>query len=269
MSLMRSHAHLTLLTPLFLISACGGDNAAPDQEITGATAEGEPQEAAEWGYEGPGAPENWGRLSAEYAGCDTGTTQSPINLADATRTDLPDPQFNYQPTPAAIENLGHTLQVNYTPGSTMSVGDARYELAQFHFHTPGEHQLNGREYPAELHLVHQGQDGKLAVVGVFIEEGSANEALSRLWNQLPKAKGQTSQASSVQVNAAELLPSERQHFLYPGSLTTPPCTEGVTWMVMDEPIEMSAEQISALRSIIGTSNRPVQPLGTRELRLDT
>lgn len=268
MTSMRSQAHVALIAPLFLIGACGSDNATPDQQ-PGATGESTALETADWGYEGPGAPQNWGKLSAENATCDTGTTQSPINLASATRTDLPDPQFNYQATPAAIENKGHTLQVNYTPGSTLTVGDARYELAQFHFHTPGEHQLNGKEYPAELHLVHQASDGKLAVVGVFIEEGSANEALSGLWNQLPKNKGQTSQVSSVQVNAANLLPTERQHFLYAGSLTTPPCTEGVTWMVMDEPIEMSAEQIGALRSIIGTSNRPVQPLGSRQLRLDT
>jgi carbonic anhydrase len=117
--------------------------------------------------------------------------------------------------------------------------------------------------------VHQGPNGKLAVVGVFIEEGSSNEALSGIWNQLPEAKGETSQAASAQINAEQLLPGERQYFLYPGSLTTPPCSEGVTWMVMDEPIEMSGEQIAALRSIIGTSNRPVQPLGSRELRVDS
>lgn len=269
MTSMRSQSHVALLAPLFLISACGSENAAPDQQTGEATTESGALQTAEWGYEGPGAPQNWGKLSADNAACDTGTAQSPINLASATPTDLPDPQFNYQPTPAAIENKGHTLQVNYTPGSTLTVGDARYELAQFHFHTPGEHQLDGKEYPAELHLVHQASDGKLAVVGVFIEEGSANEALSGLWGQLPKTKGQTSQASSVQVNAADLLPGQRQHFLYAGSLTTPPCTEGVTWMVMDEPIAMSAEQIAALRSIVGTSNRPVQPLGSRQLRLDT
>ena len=266
---MRSYAYPTLLAPLFLIAACGGDNAASDQQAAGGTSERASQETAEWGYEGAGSAQNWGKLSADYATCETGTTQSPIDLANATRADLPDPQFSYQPTPATIENKGHTLQVSYAPGSTLTVGDARYELAQFHFHTPSEHRLEGKEYPAELHLVHTGPKGDLAVVGVFIQEGSANEALSGLWNQLPRTKGETKQLPSVQVNAERLLPEERQHFLYPGSLTTPPCSEGVMWMVMDEPIEMSAEQIAALRSIIGTSNRPVQPLGSRQLRLDT
>ena len=266
MPFLRTIAHSALLAPLILIGGCGG-NQAEQQETTAETG-GTGAETAEWGYEGAGAPETWGRLNAEYAACDTGTTQSPINLAGATRTDLPDPEFNYRPTPASIENLGHTLQVNYAPGSFMTVGDARYELAQFHFHTPSEHRLEGKEFPAELHLVHRGPGGELAVVGVMIESGSENTTLAPLLTQLPANKGEKREASA-QLTAEQLLPEERQHFLYPGSLTTPPCTEGVTWMVMDEPIQMSSEQIAALRSTINKTNRPVQPLGNRELRLDT
>ena len=258
-------AHAALLAPLILIGGCGDE---VERQDTIAEATGAEAETAEWGYEGAGAPEKWGGLNADYAACGTGTNQSPINLAGATRTDLPDPQFNYRPTPASIENLGHTLQVDYAPGSFMTVGDARYELAQFHFHTPSEHRLDGKEFPAELHLVHRGPGGELAVVGVMIEPGSENTTLAPLLNQLPTKKGEKRQASA-QVSAEQLLPGERQHFLYPGSLTTPPCTEGVTWMVMDAPIQMSKEQIAALRSTINTSNRPVQPLGNRELRLDT
>jgi carbonic anhydrase len=124
MSSIRTCARLSLLAPLLLIGACGSENAASEQgaELAG-------QEGAEWGYEGAGAPGNWASLSAENAACETGTAQSPINLADAAPADLPDPQFNYQPSPAAIENKGHTLQVNYAPGSMLSVGDERYELA--------------------------------------------------------------------------------------------------------------------------------------------
>lgn len=259
----RSLLGLALLAPLVL-GGCGGNQAEQQNTIDQASGG---TETAEWSYEGAGAPENWGRLNADYAACATGTAQSPINLTQATRTDLPDPQFDYRATPARIENLGHTLQVNYAPGSSMTVGDARYELAQFHFHTPSEHRLDGKEFPAELHMVHRGPNGQLAVVGVTIEAGRENPALAPLLAQLPIRKGETRQASA-QFSAEQLLPRERQHFLYPGSLTTPPCTEGVTWMVMDEPIQMSAEQIAALRSTINVSNRPVQPLGSRQLRLD-
>lgn len=263
---LRTLAHSALLAPFILIGGCGGNEAEQQNTIAQAGSTG--AETAEWGYEGAGGPENWGRLNADYAACETGSNQSPINLAGATRTDLPDPEFSYQPTPASIENLGHTLQVNYAPGSFMTVGDARYELAQFHFHTPSEHRLEGKEFPAELHLVHRGANGELAVVGVMIEPGSENTTLAPLLNQLPANKGEKREASG-QLSAEQLLPKERQHFLYPGSLTTPPCTEGVTWMVMDEPIQMSAAQIASLRSTINTSNRPVQPLGSRELRRDT
>lgn len=258
----RTFAPLTALTPLILLAACGDNDAADETAAV-------EQQSVEWGYEGAGAPENWGRLNTDYAACETGTRQSPINLTRANETDLPDPEFNYQSPPQALENLGHTLQVNYEPGSSMTVGDTEYELAQFHFHTPSEHRLEGKEYPSEVHFVHRGPNDDLAVVGVLIQEGSENAALSNLWRQLPETKGESRQLTSTQVNAQRLLPQDTEHFLYSGSLTTPPCSEGVTWMVLNEPIEMSAEQISTLRSIIGTSNRPVQPLGDRDLRIDS
>lgn len=257
----RTFAPLTALAPLMLVAACGDNDAAEETTLA-------QQQSPEWGYEGAGAPENWGKLNTDYAACETGTSQSPINLTSANQTDLPDPVFNYQSAPQALENLGHTLQVNYEPGSTMTVGDTEYQLAQFHFHTPSEHRLEGQEFPAEVHFVHRGPNGDLAVVGVLIEEGSAIAALSDLWQQLPEAKGEARQLTSTPVNAQSLLPKDAEHFLYSGSLTTPPCTEGVTWMVMNDPVQMSREQISRLRSIIGTSNRPVQPLGERDLRID-
>jgi carbonic anhydrase len=144
----------------------------------------------------------------------------------------------------------------------------QYELAQFHFHTPSEHRLQGTELPAELHFVHKGPGNELAVVGVFIKEGAENLALSSFWSQLPGTKGQARQIQAGQLTVEQVLPQKRQHYLYPGSLTTPPCSEGVNWMVLNEPIAMSSQQLSALRSAIGTSNRPVQPLGDRELKLD-
>jgi carbonic anhydrase len=248
------------LAPLMLASC--GDSEAPEEAVV------EEQQVSEWGYEGAGGPENWGTLNPEFASCEAGTSQSPIDLVGANETELPDPQFNYTSEPQELVNLGHTLQVNYEPGSSMTVGDTRYELAQFHFHTPSEHRLDGAEFPAEVHFVHRGPNDELAVVGVFIEEGDEAAELSNLWSELPQAEGESRELASVQFDEQALLPDDAEHFLYPGSLTTPPCTEGVTWMVLNEPIEMSSEQINSLRSIIGTSNRPVQDLGSRNLRRD-
>lgn len=263
---MATKINSIFILPLLLVSACGTEASNdPAGEVETSQAA---QEAPEWAYEGPRSPERWGKLSADFAACDTGTTQSPINLAGATPSDLPDPQFNYRPTPAVIENKGHTLQVDYAPGSGMMVGDARYQLVQFHFHTPSEHRLGGKEYPAAVHLVHRGPNDELAVVGVVVQEGAENAELSGLWKQLPQAKGEKRDATPAQINAERLVPKDAKHFLYNGSLTTPPCTEGVTWMVMDKPIEMSASQLEALRSTIGKTNRPLQPLGDRELRVD-
>lgn len=266
----RTLARLGLLAaPLFLAAGCATEEPAPEVEVAETEiAETAAEEPVHWTYSGERGPENWGALSPEFAVCETGTMQSPINLADATRTELPDPQFNYEPTPLEIVNKGHTLQVEYEPGSAITVGGTRYELLQFHFHTPSEHRLQGEEFPAELHLVHRGPGGELAVVGVLIERGNENAALEPVLNNLPETPGEEQQVASVRINAEDLLPADGQHYRYAGSLTTPPCTEGVKWFVLDEPIELSAEQIEALRSVISTSNRPVQPLGSRELRLD-
>lgn len=266
----RTVARLGLLAaPLFLAIGCATEEPAPEVEVAETeTTESAAEELRHWTYSGEGGPENWGTLSPEFALCETGTMQSPINLVDATRTELPDPEFNYEPTPLEIVNLGHTIQVNYEPGSAITVGGTRYELLQFHFHTPSEHRLRGEEFPAELHLVHRGPGGELAVIGVLIERGSENAALEPVWNHLPETPGEELEVPSVQVDVEALLPAGGQHYRYAGSLTTPPCTEGVEWFVLEEPIELSAEQIDALHSIITTSNRPVQPLGSRELRLD-
>lgn len=255
-----SFAHVRLLALLFLMAGCGERARAP---------EGAGDEPVHWSYGEKAGAEGWGALSPDFAVCETGTTQSPIDLVDATRGALPDLRFNYAPTPLEIENTGHTVQVVYQPGSAITVDSVSYELLQFHFHTPAEHQLRGKELPAELHLVHRATDGELAVVGVLIERGGENAALAPVWDHLPKKPGEERQMPSVRISAEELLPADRRHYRYAGSLTTPPCTEGVKWLVIAQPIEMSAEQIQALHSSIGTSNRPVQPLGSRELRRGT
>lgn len=220
-----------------------------------------------WGYSGAGAPDVWGTLKPEFATCGTGLAQSPIDLSNAVRRDVPDLRTEYRPTPLRVANLGHTAQVNYQPGSAIMLGGTRYDLLQFHFHTPAEHRLEGRELPAELHLVHRGPQGDLAVVGVMIERGAEHQALRPFIDNLPRAAGAEHAVTSARIDASDLLPATREHYRYPGSLTTPPCSEGVTWLVLNGRIQMSDQQIRTLQSAIGVSNRPVQPRGSRELLL--
>ncbi len=254
---------------LFLLGACTTPDRSPEAGQVDSAPAGETEGEVHWGYAGEVGPEAWGRLSPEFAICDAGTRQSPIDLAEPVREELPDPVFDYQPSPLRIVNNRHTLQVEYAPGSTVTLGDTTYQLLQFHFHTPSEHRLEGGELPMELHLVHRGPAGGLAVVGVMVEAGTENSAFAPMWNHLPTAAGAENNVPSVTVDAERLLPEARSSYRYPGSLTTPPCTEGVRWIVLSEPIEMSAAQIEAMRSILTTSNRPVQPLGNRTLQLDS
>ena len=228
-------------------------------------AEARPQ--AHWGYEGALGPEHWGSLDPGFVACANGREQSPIDLSGAESAQLPPIVFDYAPSPISILNNGHTIQVNYQAGSGMAVEGTRYELSQFHFHHRSEHTVDGAGSPLEMHLVHVGADGALAVVGVFLEEGAPNEALAPVWRQLPAAAGPAAVVEGS-VDAAALLPERRTTWRYAGSLTTPPCSEGVSWFVMTEPVTASGEQIEAFRAIFPVNNRPVQPLGSRRLVTD-
>ena len=236
-----------------------------------ANAFGQAIDPPHWSYEGEAGPESWGDLDEAYQLCASGTEQSPIDLAEEsfTQEDLQDIVFDYQPTALTLLNNGHTIQVPYDAGSTIMLSGEEYELLQFHFHTPSEHALEGNLLGAELHFVHRrvGTEGDLAVVGVLIEEGAENEALAPVLANAPEEEGETETEETVDANA--LLPEGRATYRYPGSLTTPPCSQGVRWNVLAEPIEMSAAQIETLFSIIGESNRPLQPLGDRVLLEDS
>ena len=165
-------------------------------------------------------------------------------------------------------NNGHTIQVNYSEGDTLSVGEQSYELNQYHFHSPSEHTLEGNHFPMEMHMVHKASDGSLAVIGVFIEEGSHNPAFDPIWANLPGEKGVESHFESVNVDIDELLPESQTTYRYDGSLTTPPCSEGVKWFIATEPIALSSEQIQAFTALITGNNRPVQPLNDRTVVTD-
>jgi carbonic anhydrase len=218
-------------------------------------------------YEGEDGPEQWAELSDHYETCGSGQEQSPVDLTNAATTDLDNIVFEYQETAVNIINNGHTIQVNVVPGSQIVVNGETYRLLQFHFHAPSEHAVDGQEYPLELHLVHRGANNDLAVVGVFIVEGEDNTAFVPVWDHLPEEEIGII-ATGATAHPAGLLPTDQTTYRYSGSLTTPPCSEGVTWLVMKNPVEMSAEQIAAFTNIISGNNRPLQSLDARSLQLD-
>ena len=221
---------------------------------------------AHWTYGGSAGPGNWGKLKPEYSTCGAGVQQSPVDIAvsHSIDADLSEIEFFYRPTNLNVLNNGHTIQANYGEGSTITVNGDNYELLQFHFHTPSEHTLNGEAYDMEVHLVHKNAEGKLAVVGIFMEEGSANNALEPVWQNMPAKADITNKVASIKINGADLLPNDSsEYFHYKGSLTTPPCTESVSWYVLKTPTQVSAEQIEAFASLVQENARPTQPLHRR------
>ena len=206
------------------------------------------------------------RLAVDHRGVGR-PGQSPVDLANAENADVADLVVDYKAAPLVIVNNGHAIQVDCANGSSITVGEERYDLQQFHFHGPSEHTVNGKYAPMEAHFVHKNSLGQLAVIGVLIEEGPEHTELTEIWNEMPKSKGPARTVASVQVDPAALLPKDRISFRYSGSLTTPPCFEDVRWIVMQAPIRVSKEQVTAFRKVIGRNNRPVQPLHGRTERL--
>jgi carbonic anhydrase len=218
-----------------------------------------------WSYSGAEGPAHWGTLNPEYSACSLGHMQSPINIAHSKPTDLPALTFDYKATTLNIIDNGHTIQVNLAPGSTLSVGDKTYSLKQFHFHHPSEEHVNGKGFPLVAHLVHQDSEGHLAVVAILFEEGKANALVNSLWSNIPTEKGKAEDVPSVSVQALDLLPVERGYFTYKGSLTTPPCSEGVIWYVLKNHPTVSAQQIATFSKIYPKYARPVQPRNGRSI----
>lgn len=217
----------------------------------------------EWSYEGEHGPTHWGDVKTDYAVCKTGKNQSPIDITDSVKADLPPIQFDYKAAPLRIINNGHSIQVNYPEGSFITVDGKQYQLVQFHFHHPSEEKIKGKSFDMVAHLVHKNAEGKLAVVAVLMQKGQANAILKTLWEHLPKEEGKEEVAADVKINPAELLPAQRGYYTYTGSLTTPPCTEGVMWLVLRTPVEISDVQIDRFAHFYKHNARPVQPLDGR------
>lgn len=223
------------------------------------------KDAHQWAYEGPAGPERWGDLDAEFSTCKAGTVQSPIDIRGANPADLPAIQFQYQPSPLKVVDNGHTIQVNYAPGSAIVVAGARYELLQFHFHTPSEERIDGRSSDMVAHLVHRGDAGKLAVVAVMLDTGGANPVSEAIFRNLPPAKHRELAPADVSIDATALLPRDRGYYAFQGSLTTPPCSEDVRWMVLKTPVKVAESDIAAFARLYPMNARPVQPLNGRAI----
>jgi carbonic anhydrase len=215
-----------------------------------------------WTYSGEEGPDNWAKLAPEFSAC-SGKNQSPINLMGFIEADLKPIVFAYQAGGKEILNNGHTVQVNYAEGSSITVDGIQFGLKQFHFHAPSENEINGKLYPMEAHLVHGDKDGNLAVIAVMFVEGDENKTLVAAWSQIPEHPGDK-QALSSPVVAEGLLPANRDYYRFNGSLTTPPCTEGVRWLVMKELVPLSKQQIETFAHVMHhPNNRPVQPVNAR------
>ena len=220
---------------------------------------------AHWDYAGSGGPETWGQMKPEFAKCSNGTRQSPIDIRDGIKVSLDAVQFDYKASGFRVIDNGHTVQVNVGTGNSIEVMGRRYDLVQFHFHRPSEERINGRQFDMVVHLVHKDIDGRLAVVAVLLDRGSAQPIVQNVWNNLPLEKGDEVAARGT-INLNELLPAERSYFTYMGSLTTPPCSEGVLWMVMKQPVQVSADQIGIFARLYPMNARPIQSAAGRLIK---
>ena len=222
-------------------------------------------EGVHWGYEGAVGPGNWGKLSADFKTCEIGLEQTPIDLKGSVKASLSGVELDYRPMQGAkIVHNGHTIQVNAAAGQGAKIDGERYELVQFHWHHPSEHLLSGKSFDLELHFVHRNGAGQLAVVGVFMKPGGANAALDPIWKAMPKAEGPEA-LLAAKLDLAGLVPKNRAYYRYFGSLTTPPCSEGVKWTVFRDALEISPAQVQQFAQLFPLNARPVQTLNNRYL----
>ena len=226
--------------------------------------------ATHWGYTGHEGPENWASLDSKYTMCKAGSSQSPINITKSVQVDAEDMQeidFDYKTSASSVVNNGHTIQVNVKDGSSISVDEIKFDLKQFHFHTPSENQINGKNFPLEAHFVHASKDGKLAVVSVLFEDGKENPVLKRIWNKMPHKAGKTKTCGVSAKMINSILPKDKEdYYRFSGSLTTPPCSEGVRWFVMEDYASISKAQVEEfLHTMHHANNRPIQPINARKV----
>ncbi len=281
---IMKHSKLFLFVAVLFIISCQQkaskeETNAVTADTTAKVAETKTESArpVHWGYEGEEGPQGWASLSPVYALCGSGKSQSPINLVTNAAKGSPAWKIDYKTTSLQIGhnehveeliNNGHTIQVTPQEGSTLGFEGKIYHLKQFHFHTPSEHTLNGKNIPMEMHLVHQSDDKNLAVVGVLIKEGKHNGNFDQLIKYLPNAPGEKKTHDSVNIDIKVHLPADTYAYHYIGSLTTPPCTENVEWLVLRNQLTLSKDQINAFSSRLKKNNRPTQQLNDRKVTMD-
>ncbi len=214
-------------------------------------------EGAHWSYEGDGGPAKWGDLDAANKVCSIGSQQSPINIGATVKSQLPALEINWAKSADTIINNGHTIQLNFAEGSTMTLGDVRYKLLQMHFHRPSEHLIRGKNFPMEAHFVHRAESGALAVVGVLMATGKPSAAFSQIVSTMPASEGPAVKADP-RINPNTLLPAKHGYYRYSGSLTTPPCAEIVEWLLLTDPIQVAEADVSSFAKLYPMNARPVQ-----------
>lgn len=224
--------------------------------------DGEEKEYAHWGYDEDLGPKNWAQLDERFAMCEQGINQSPINITNSIDAQLSPLLFQGESKAKTFVNNGHTLQVNFSNGSYLTIENKKYSLKQIHFHTPSENQIDGKSYPMEAHLVHADSYNNLAVISVMFEESNDNIVLNKLLRNLPEDADE-SQVVKSEVLAYEILPQLKEYYTYNGSLTTPPCTEGVRWIVLKTPVEISKSQLDDFKNVMPKNNRPLQKINAR------
>ncbi|HEY8706798.1 MAG TPA: carbonic anhydrase family protein [Burkholderiaceae bacterium] len=217
----------------------------------------------QWQYSGEHGPAHWGEMRKEYALCERGHRQSPIDIVATRRQAQPQLQFDYRSAPLRIVNDGHTVRVRFANGSHLLIGGKSETLQQFHFHIPGGDRVQGEEFPMAMHFLHKSRSGQLVALVVLFRLGAQNRALAALLPKMPEAGQPERVLRDTPVNPADLLPASTAYYAYNGSLTAPPCTEGVRWIVMKQPLELSAGQLARLSQLFPNNARPVQPLHER------
>jgi carbonic anhydrase len=229
-----------------------------------AGAHGSTKGSLHWSYSGVAGPQAWGGLRPEFSLCGKGERQSPIDLREGFAVDLEPIVFRYRAGDFSVIDNGHTVQANVAPGNYIELGGRRYELLQFHFHRPSEERIDGRQFEMSVHLVHKDPEGRLAVVAVLLGKGAAQPVVQTVWNNLPLERHQDVRAR-VQLDPSDLLPTDRRYYTYMGSLTTPPCTEGVQWVVLRTPVSATPEQIEIFSRLYPMNARPLQNAAGRRI----
>ncbi len=221
--------------------------------------------ASHWGYEGEGSPEHWSEVSAENQLCQKGMNQSPVDIDTTYIAHITPLKTSYPEGPVSIINNGHTVQANFAneAKNTIKIDGVVYTLQQLHFHAPSENTIHGKRYPMEMHLVHKNAKGEVAVVAVMFATGKANSDLAKLWKGMPDQADQQ-QLIEKKIDINGLLPQDKTYYRFSGSLTTPPCSEGVSWLVLKKPVTLSEKQLKQFTDIMHhPNNRPTQPLHGR------